>query len=231
MKKRSSFHMGGEFNGYGEVRYLKGTRPKVRIPHSQENVRLSPDFGNCLLKMLGSIPVVIFPSNRNPVRMAAVGSQAAVNRVIIKKDEKTGRYFFHLKAKNLQELTNGSYPYTFKTTGREEPVVIFLEDQWVKAGEPAGAKWKYYADGKFVKGDWVKSKGKWYYIGFDGYMVTGWQRIGGDWHYFKSDLVNGIEMAGYLTTEEVGNEPEPGSMYQEDSQGTQREAAERGGRG
>lgn len=171
MKKRSSFHMGGEFNGYGEVRYLKGTRPKVRTPISQENVRLSPDFGYCLLKMLGSIPVVIFSSNMNPVVRAAIGSQAVVNQVIIRKNEKTGGCLFHLKTRNIRELTNGSYPYTFKDTDREEPIVIFLEDQWVKAGESEDEKWKYYANGRFIKGDWVKSKGRWYCIGVDGYMV------------------------------------------------------------
>ena len=56
-KKQTTFHMGDEFNGYGSVRYLKGTKPGHHEPLSQEHVRLSLKPGNYILKVLGSIPV------------------------------------------------------------------------------------------------------------------------------------------------------------------------------
>lgn len=42
--KKSSFHMGDEFNGKGEKVYLRATTCKTYEPLSQENVRLTPDF-------------------------------------------------------------------------------------------------------------------------------------------------------------------------------------------
>lgn len=97
-KKQSSFHMGNEFNGNGEVRYLKGTQPCIHPPVSQENVQLTPDFGNYLLKVLGSIPVAISPLNINPALFALLGSMASVTQVIITKDPVTGNYDFYTKS-------------------------------------------------------------------------------------------------------------------------------------
>jgi len=109
-KKQSSFHMGNEINGYGETTYLKATQCGIHPPLSQENVKLSPDFRNCLLKMLGSVPVVIDPANMNPVLQSLLGSMATVNQTIMTKDAATGNYVvqFNVAGKNF---TDGAYPY------------------------------------------------------------------------------------------------------------------------
>ncbi|ANU48278.1 hypothetical protein ADH76_11420 [Enterocloster clostridioformis] len=112
--KQSSFHMGDEFNGYGQMRYLKGTRPEIHPPLSQENVRLSPDFGDHLLKMLGSIPTVINPDGANPNLRPLLGSMASVNKVIIRKNESAGTYNLKFNVMSDQDLTDGSYPYIEK---------------------------------------------------------------------------------------------------------------------
>lgn len=108
-KKKSSFHMSDEFNGYGGTRYLKGKNPRINPPLSQENIRLSPDFGNYLIKMLGSIPVIINPANINPVLLTLLGAMASVNQIIITKDPVTGNYVFKFNVINRHDLTDGSY--------------------------------------------------------------------------------------------------------------------------
>ena len=54
--KKSSFHMGDEFNGKGEKVYLRATTCKTYEPLSQENVRLTPDFKAFVTKALGAVP-------------------------------------------------------------------------------------------------------------------------------------------------------------------------------
>ncbi len=56
--KKSSFHMGDEFNGKGEKVYLRATTCKTYEPLSQENVRLTPDFKACVPKVLGAVPLM-----------------------------------------------------------------------------------------------------------------------------------------------------------------------------
>ena len=90
-RKESSFHIGGEFNGYGSARYLKGIYPSMNPPVSQENVHLSPDFRQYLLKLLGTMPLVISPSAMNPILKAISGTLACVNEVIITQDKKSGK--------------------------------------------------------------------------------------------------------------------------------------------
>ena len=56
--KKSSFHMGDEFNGKGEKVYLRATTHKTYQPLSQENVRLTPDFKQCVPKAVGAMPAM-----------------------------------------------------------------------------------------------------------------------------------------------------------------------------
>ena len=125
-RKQSSFHMGNEFNGNGEVRYLKGTQPCIHPPVSQENVQLTPDFGNYLLKVLGSIPVAISPLNINPVLFALLGSMFSVTQVIITKDPVTGNYDVKFKIISPHDFTIGSYPHTFHIMDKQSRVAPAL---------------------------------------------------------------------------------------------------------
>ncbi|ANU49112.1 cell wall hydrolase [Enterocloster clostridioformis] len=197
-KKQSSFHMGDEFNGNGEIRYLKGTQPGLHPPMSQENVHLTPDFGTYLLKVLGSMPAVINPIGVNPALLALLGSMASVNKVIITKDSVTGNYIFKFNVTSNQDLTDGSYPYTFHIADNQIPAAMGVLGQWVEAGEPLGSKWKYYRDGTFIKDTWVESNGQWYYVDSDSFMMTGWFKENGDWYYLKSKKQNGRETAGHM---------------------------------
>lgn len=146
-KKRSSFHLGDEFNGYGEMRYLKGTEPANHTPVSQENVHLSPDFGEHLLKILGSIPTVINPHGINTTLLTLLGSMASVNQVIVKKNEATGAYIFKFSVISDQDFTDGSYPYTE------------IRDSEVPAGySPFDSAIVYYIDDFKREANWRAEK-------------------------------------------------------------------------
>ena len=108
-KNQSSFYMGNEFNGYGEVRYVKGTRPETYSPLSQENVQLTPDFRELLLQVLGSNPAVIVPENMSAILRLAEGAAYSVNQVIVKKDS-DGNYTLDFNVNHAHDLTDGSYP-------------------------------------------------------------------------------------------------------------------------
>ncbi|WP_143322417.1 N-acetylmuramoyl-L-alanine amidase family protein [Clostridium sp. HBUAS56010] len=198
-KKQSSFHMGNEFNGYGETTYLKGTQCGIHPPLSQENVQLSPDFRNCLLKALGSVPVIIDPANSNPVLLSLLGSMTRMNQMIMSKDAATGNYVVQFNIIS-QNFADGAYPYYVELMDNKVPTAMGILNQWVPYGAPEGAKWKYYKDGHYIKSDWVfidKDKA-WYYLGSDEYMVTGWKEIRNHWYYFISKVVGGCEKDGHM---------------------------------
>lgn len=182
--KQSSFHMGNEFNGNGEVRYLKGTQPCIHPPVSQENVQLTPDFGNYLLKVLGSIPVAISPLNINPVLFALLGSMFSVTQVIITKDPVTGNYDFKFKIISPHDFTNGSYPYTFQIMDNQVPAAMGVKNQWVAFGE----QWKYLKNGKYLWHCWEMIDGKWYYFHSDEIMASHeWIETNGKWYFVHGD--------------------------------------------
>lgn len=113
-KNQSSFYMGNEFNGYGEVRYVKGTQTEIYSPLSQENVQLTPDFRELLLNVLGSNPAVIDPENMSAILCLAEGAAASVNHVIVKKDS-NGNYILDFNVNHAHDLTDGSYPCASQT--------------------------------------------------------------------------------------------------------------------
>ena len=110
--KKSSFHMGDEFNGKGEKVYLRATTCKTYEPLSQENVRLTPDFKAFVTKVLGAVPFMEAGGDLGSLAKAA-GALAAVGQTIIKKDSETGKYQISFRVSKMR-LTNGSYLHQSK---------------------------------------------------------------------------------------------------------------------
>lgn len=116
--KRSSFHMGNEFNGFAEKVYLKGERNEV-TPISQENVRVTPDYSRFALKAIGAMPVVLDPKNMDNTMKKMLGCLPVVNQVVIDRNEADGSYQagVHISSAGF---TANSYPtYGGKTKGAE----------------------------------------------------------------------------------------------------------------
>lgn len=122
--KQSSFHMGDEFNGYGEIRYLRGTNPGIHPPISQENIHLSIDIGNYVLKAPGSIPVVIDPAAADSTLRVMLGSTAGVNRVIVKKEKAADHYALRFHVTSSRDFTDGSYPHRGPKRNRKVPAAM-----------------------------------------------------------------------------------------------------------
>ena len=118
-KKQTTFHMGDEFNGYGSVRYLKGTKPGHHEPVSQEHVRLSLKPGNYILKVLGSIPVYAGSPNMGPGVGLMLGAVAAVSQVSVRKDPKTGEMDVQFYLSNRSKIMDGSFSCSYGTVDRK----------------------------------------------------------------------------------------------------------------
>ena len=81
-----------EDNGFGEIRYLKGTQQEYYPTVSQENIHPSLDVGNYLLKVIGSVPVVIQPAGVSMCLRKLAGALASVNQVIVSENENHNGY-------------------------------------------------------------------------------------------------------------------------------------------
>ena len=107
--KKSSFHMGDEFNGKGEKVYLRATTHKTYQPLSQENVRLTPDFKQCVPKAGGAMPAMGNASAGSSSTLSkAVGALAAAGRIIVQKGSAEGTYQISFSISKMR-LTDGSY--------------------------------------------------------------------------------------------------------------------------
>lgn len=107
--KKSSFHMGDEFNGKGETVYLRATTHKTYEPLSQENVRLTPDFKQYAQKVTGAVPLMNTAGEGDiGALLKAVGALAGAGQIIVRKDETTGKYLMSFNISKMR-LTNGSY--------------------------------------------------------------------------------------------------------------------------
>lgn len=112
-KKKSSFHMGDEFNGNGKKTYLRATQHNTYAPLPQNNVRLTPDFSKFVPVATGAIPVGLggVKEVANIAINRAIGSVASVSQVELEKEEETGKYrtrfFLHKIA-----MTTGSHLYS-----------------------------------------------------------------------------------------------------------------------
>lgn len=126
--KKSSFHMGNEFNGNGKKVYLRATQCNTYAPLSQENVRATPDFGQYTQQAVGAMPVMNSGDKSVGIELKALGGIPCVGQVIVKKDDKTGKYKTELVVRKTQ-LTTGSYLYSNKKKSeKEEEKIQFIVD-------------------------------------------------------------------------------------------------------
>ena len=127
-EKKSSFHMGNEFNAKGKKVYLRATQHNTYPPLSQENVRVTPDFGQLAQQAVGAMPVMNSGNESAGIAMKALGGIPCVGQVIVKKDEKTGKYETELTVRKTQ-LTTGSYLYSNKKKSeKKEEKLKFIMD-------------------------------------------------------------------------------------------------------
>lgn len=82
-KKKSSFHIGNEFNGYGNTRYLKAKLCGIHPEVTQKIIRPAVNFTGCILKATGASPIAIDPQHITAYSRAATGSIPSTNQVIL----------------------------------------------------------------------------------------------------------------------------------------------------
>lgn len=118
-EKKSSFHMGNEFNGKGKKVYLRATQHNTYPPLSQENIRVTPDFGQYAQQAVGAMPIMNSGDKSAGAALKALGGMPCVGQVIVKKDAKTGKYKTELIVRKTQ-LTTGAYLYSNKKKSEKE---------------------------------------------------------------------------------------------------------------
>lgn len=107
--KKSSFHMGDEFNGKGEKVCLRAASYRTYEPLSQENVRLTPDFSQCVPQALGAVPLVGEAGGGSAGTAAlAAGALAAVGQITVQRGSGEGEYLTGFSV-SRKRLTNGAY--------------------------------------------------------------------------------------------------------------------------
>lgn len=117
---KSSFHMGDEFNGSGKKTYLRATQHNRYTPLSQENVRLTPDYKQCIPKAVGALPLVMNPEQKGvSTLMKALGSLPCMTQVIVSKDKHTGKYQASFVVRKIQ-LTTGAYLHKRQRQDRDD---------------------------------------------------------------------------------------------------------------
>ena len=128
-KNKSSFHMGDEFNGSGKKTYLKATQHNQYDPLPQHNVRLTPDFRQCLPKVVGAIPLIMNPTQRDAnSAMKVLGSMPCMSQVILSKDTDTGKFQMSFIVKKIQ-LTTGAYLHqSSRQIGRNKSPEQFIAE-------------------------------------------------------------------------------------------------------
>lgn len=181
--KKTSFHMGNEFNGYGEKVYLKASRFGSHPTLSQDNVRLTPNYNKFLTIVLGALPTVMNPVNlEQDVLLKALGAIAGMSRVIVKKNPETGEYTIEIPVKKMN-IETGSYLHNNHSLSVNQNINVGVKDGWAQTG----GHWKYMKSGKFLNGDWIQWEDNWYCLGQDECMITEWAEIEGEWYYFHED--------------------------------------------
>lgn len=127
-EKKSSFHIGNEFNGKGKKVCLRATQHNTYPPLLQENVRVTPDFGQYAQQAVGAMPVMNAGDKSAGIVLKALGGIPSVGQVVVKKDDKTGKYKTELSVRKAY-LTSGSYLYSNKKKSekKEEKVKFIME--------------------------------------------------------------------------------------------------------
>lgn len=159
-KQQSSFHMNNEFNGFGEIRYLKGTQQEYYPTVSQENIHPSLDVGNYLLKVIGSVPLVIQPAGVSMCLRKLAGALASVNQVIVSENENHNGYQCNFVLAKPYDITDGSYSCFIPKEYNILESAPGISDHWIAGGEPEGKIWQYYQNGKLLKSTWISENGK-----------------------------------------------------------------------
>lgn len=107
--KKSSFHMGDEFNGKGEKVCLRATSYRTYEPLSQENVQLTPDFRQCVPRALGALPLIGGAGGKKAGMLAkAAGALAAAGQITVQRGSGEGEYLTGFSV-SRKRLTNGAY--------------------------------------------------------------------------------------------------------------------------
>ena len=125
-KKKSSFHMGDEFNGSGKKTYLRATQHNTYAPLSQHNVRLTPNFSKYVPVAIGGIPISTEEGTTQEDGVGeAMGSVANVSEVAVRKKKNGKGYKAKFEVRKIQ-LTDGSY---LRSNGHSElEIEEFLND-------------------------------------------------------------------------------------------------------
>lgn len=125
-KKKSSFHMGDEFNGSGKKTYLRATQHNTYAPLLQHNVRLTPDFSRYVPVAIGGIPISTEEGTTQEDGVGeATGSVANVSKAVVRKKKKGKGYDVKFEVGKIQ-LTDGSYLHS--EGGCESEIEDFLND-------------------------------------------------------------------------------------------------------
>ena len=112
--KKSSFHMGDEFNGKGDKVHLRAASYRTYEPLSQENVQLTPDFSQCVPMALGAVPLVVGAGGGSTGTAAkAAGALAAAGQVTVQRGSGEGEYLTSFRI-SRKRLTNGAYLHQSK---------------------------------------------------------------------------------------------------------------------
>lgn len=145
-KKKSSFHMGDEFNGSGKKTYLRATQHNTYAPLPQHNVRLTPDFSKYAPVAIGGIPISTEEGTTQEDGVGeATGSVANVSKAMVRKRKNGKGYRVKFEIGKIQ-LTDGAYLHSKatpepKTDELLEDVVketVTIADPWLIGymGEP-----------------------------------------------------------------------------------------------
>lgn len=114
-KKKSSFHMGDEFNGNGKKTYLRATQHNTYAPLPQNNVRLTPNFNMFVPVAIGALPIATEEEATQEDDVGkATGSVANVGKVDVKKKTKGRGYDVKFEIGKIQ-LTDGAYLHSKAT--------------------------------------------------------------------------------------------------------------------
>lgn len=114
-KKKSSFHMGDEFNGSGKKTYLRATQHNTYAPLPQHNVRLTPNFSRFIPVAIGGIPISTEEGTTQEDGVGeALGSVPNVSEVEVRKKKNGKGYRVKFEVGKIQ-LTDGAYLHSKAT--------------------------------------------------------------------------------------------------------------------
>ena len=139
-KKKSSFHMGDEFNGSGKKTYLRATQHNTYAPLPQNNVRLTPNFNMFVPVAIGALPIgtkeeTTLEEGEGTIK--ATGSISNVLQVVVEVAQEAKKCQVSFNARKIA-LTTGSYFYpntTPKPKTEEDIVEGILPEETIVPGK------------------------------------------------------------------------------------------------